>query len=59
MQLDQVTAQPTPGRTIRKLMSVFFTEERLAQSSCFGSSKDGEKGNNALDSDIIAASISK
>ena len=60
MQLDLVIAQSTPTRMIRKLMSVFYSEDRLAHSSCFGTSnsKDGE-ANDALDSDIVAASISK
>ena len=54
MQLDLVTAQSTPTRMIRKLMSVFYSEDRLGTSN----SKDGE-ANDALDSDLVAASISK
>jgi len=59
MQIDEVSIQPTPGRTIRKLTSVFFTEERLANSSCYGTAKVGETPKQQLDNDIISASISK
>jgi len=60
VQLDLVTAQSTPTRMIRKFMSVFYSEDRLAHFNCFrtSNSKDGES-NDALDSDMVAMSISK
>jgi len=58
--LDLVTAQSTPTRMIRKLMSVFYSEDRLADSSCVGISNSEDvkiAATMSLDSNIIAASI--
>jgi len=57
--LDEVSLEPTPGRAVRKLMSIFFSEEKLARSSCYGTNKTGEEGNESLDGDIVAACISE
>lgn len=55
-QIDEVESSCTgsPTKMIRKLMSVFFGEEVLAKSSCYGS-----RGNAKLDEDVVAACISK
>ena len=45
-----------PTKMIRLLLNVFFTEEDLATSSCYG---NGTKSSKCLDEDIIAAYISK
>ncbi|XP_065891942.1 uncharacterized protein [Dysidea avara] len=60
-QLDEVCAASTAGPTkmMRALLSVFFKEEVLACSSCYGTTKAGanNKGNQPLDGDIVAACI--
>ena len=55
-QLDEIESYSdgSPTKMVRKLMSVFFNEEVLAQSSCYGS-----RENKQLDEDIVAACISK
>ena len=55
-QLDEAEGESggSPTRLIRNLMSVFFTREELARSSCYGS-----RANAALDKDIVSACISK
>ena len=55
-QLDDVEGESnqSPTRLIRNLMSVFFTHEVLAKSSCYGS-----RLNSPLDRDILGACISK
>ena len=55
-QIDEVESccDKSPTKLMRKLMSVFFNEEVLAQSSCYGS-----RDNKKLDEDIVAACISK
>ena len=55
-QIDEVeaTCNGSSTKMIRKLISVFFSEEDLARSSCYGS-----RGNGKLDGDIVAACISK
>ena len=55
-QLDEAIGESngSPTRLIRNLMSVFFTREELAHSSCYGS-----RFNAALDKDIIMACISE
>ena len=55
-QIDEVEATcDAPTKMIRKLMNVFFTEETLAQSSCYGSRGKQDQ----LDGDVVAACISK
>ena len=55
-QLDDVEGESnqSPTRLIRNLMSVSFTREVLAKSSCYGSCL-----NSPLDRDILGACISK
>ena len=55
-QLDKVESctDGSPTKMVQKLMSVFFNEEVLAQSNCYGS-----RENKQLDEDIVATSISK
>ena len=55
-QLDDGEAKSngTPTRLIRNLISIFFSRDILARSSCYGS-----RNNNALDPDILSACISK
>ena len=55
-QLDEVEANSNGSATrmIRNFMGTFFTEEVLGRSSCYGNKK-----NEKLDQDIIAACISK
>ena len=55
-QLDEVDGESnqSPTRLIRNLMSVFFSREELARSSCYGSHQ-----NSPLDNDILGACISK
>ena len=57
-QIDEVNASSnrSPTKMIRLLLNVFFTEEDLATSSCYGS---GTKASKRLDEDIVAACISK
>jgi len=57
-QIDEVNSNgsSSPTRMIRLLMAVFFSEETMANSSCYGS---GTTEKNKLDDDIIAACISK
>uniref|UniRef100_A0A1X7SQT8 BEN domain-containing protein n=1 Tax=Amphimedon queenslandica TaxID=400682 RepID=A0A1X7SQT8_AMPQE len=53
-QLDEAISESggAPTKLIRKLVSVFFSREELAESSCYGL-----RNNNALDKDILAACI--
>ena len=54
-QLDEVEANSgSPTKMIRLFMDTFFTEEELGRSSCYGN-----RNNERLDGDIIAACISK
>ena len=55
-QINEVEAScsGSPTKMIRKFMSVFFSEDVLAKSSCYGS-----RGKDQLDGDIVAACISK
>ena len=55
-QLDEAEGESnsSPTRLIRNLMSVFFSREELACSSCYGS-----RVNVALDRDIVLACISE
>ena len=54
-QLDEAVSEcnGSPTRLIRNLISVFFTREELAQSSCYGS-----RQNHPLDKDILSACFS-
>ncbi len=56
VQLDEVESSSNglPTRLIRNLLSVFFSREELANSSCYGTGMY-----NALDKDIILACLSK
>ena len=55
-QLDEAEGESngSPTRLIRNLMSVFFSREELARSSCYGS-----RLNAALVKDILLACISE
>ena len=55
-QIDEVEVSCSGFSTkmIRKFMSMFFTEDVLVKSSCYGS-----QGNDQLDGDIVAACMSK
>ena len=55
-QLDQAEEESngSPTQLVRNLMSVFFSREVLARSSCYGS-----RQNAALDKDILLACISE
>ena len=55
-QLDEAEGESngSPTRLIRNLISVFFSREELARSSCYGS-----RQNPALDKDILLACISE
>ncbi len=55
-QLDEAEGESngSPTRLVRNLMSVYFTREELANSSCYGS-----RINSALDRDILSACISE
>ena len=55
-QLDEALASHgnSPCRLIRNLMSIFFDNDTLAGSSCYGTRKHKE-----LDRDVTAASISR
>ena len=57
-QIDEVEASSnnSPTKMVRLLLNVFFTEEELATSSCYGS---GATKKHRLDEDIVAACISK
>ena len=55
-QLDEAEGESnrSPTRLIRNLISVFFSREQLAHSSCYGS-----RHNAALDKDSMLVCISK
>ena len=55
-QIDEVesSCSESPTKMIRKLISIFFGEEVVAKSSCYGS-----RGNAKLDEDVVAACIIK
>ncbi|XP_065893631.1 uncharacterized protein [Dysidea avara] len=54
-QIDEVNSNgsSSPMKMLRLLMAVFFSEEAMANSSCYGSGNTDQK----LDDDIIAACI--
>ena len=55
-QLDEAEGESggSPTRLIRNLLSIFFSREELARSSCYGS-----RANASLDRDVVSACISK